>query len=494
MPDALFGLDIGTSSTKAVLFDIDGNELVRAESDPYPFETPSPGWVEQDPERIWEAVEGVVRRIVGAKSPQVNIQAICMAVQSGSLLAADASGRPVTPLITWLDGRTKGLVQKWKQDQIETKVRRLSGWSLYPGLPLPTIAWLKDHEPEVFKAAAYFFSLNDFLTYRLTGERITNPSNAGGMQLVDIHHPQWQAELCQLAGVSTHQLSQIQPSGTLIGPIFDQLSEEWGLPKGIPLINGGHDQACTALGLGLLEPGKMLLACGTAWVYSSPALDPNPDKLPKVLDMNYHAVPEAWIVSQSLGGMGASLSWWMDQTGSGSRDERFKDLTEALTRTEPNQELFFMPLTGGYDGPATIRSGGFVGLGLNHTWGDMGRAIMESPGYELRWALDRWDQAEMIKSLWMVGGAANNPLWPEILAGITGIPIQVPAYDNWPALGAAILGGIGNGVYPDAQTGAEIFQRSSRTIQPDQSQQAVYASSFERYCQYRQAWDELQSI
>lgn len=491
MGDALLGLDIGTSSTKAVLFDVHGKELARAESDPYPLLTPSRGRVEQDPEVLWTALGTVIHRIVKEISANQKIIAICMAAQSGSLLAADADMSPLTPVITWLDGRTKDMVERWKGKQVDQKIRKYSGWSISPGLPLPTIAWLRENSPEIHQNTKYFLSVNDFLAYRLTGKRITNPSNAGGMLLLDIQNPGWHEELCHLAGIDQDQLSSVLPSGALIGPLHADLCRDWGLPDGIPLINGAHDQACTAAGLGVLNPGRMLLACGTAWVYSSPWLTPELDQIPDNLDLNYHAVPDAWIISQSLGGLGASLAWWISQVGPENREQRFKSFNAAVSDTNPNHDLYFMPITGGFDDPATTRPGGLIGLGLNHSWVDIGRAIMESPGYELRWALESWDPVPPIERLWMVGGAASNPIWPEILASITGIPIQVPAYSNWPAVGAAVLAGVGSGVYSDLKTGAEIFQRGDRIVEPDPQMMATYSDLFGTYRRLREKWKDL---
>jgi xylulokinase len=418
-----------------------------------------------------------------------------MAAQSGSVLAADKQGNPLTAVITWLDGRTRDIVEDWKSKGYQEQVRTISGWSLYPGLPLPTIAWLKKESPDIFRKADHFFSVNDYLACRLTGELVTNPSNAGGMQLVDIQQPEWHDDLCSLAGISNENLSRILPSGARIGPILSSVCKEVGLREGTPLINGGHDQACTALGLEILDPGRILLACGTAWVYSSPSAAPVINQLPELLDLNYHALDDTWIISQSLGGMGASLSWWIDQTGVGSRQERYDRLNRALKDTQPTKGLFFRPLTGGFDDPATTRSGGFTGLRLDHNWGDVGRAILESPGYELRWALERWlDDLSEVDNVWMVGGAASSPIWPEILSSILGVTIKIPGYDNWPALGAAILAGTGIGAFASIEEANRIFQYASTSVKPEPDLQMEYDQLYPAYLIQRKIWNDMSNI
>lgn len=485
MTTALLGLDVGTTSTKAVLFDQMGTELVRAASPPYKNNTPSPGWVEQDPKELWGAVLNTLRDVMSQIGENVQVVALCMAAQSGSLLPADEHGEPVYPLITWMDGRTEDLVARWRADEIQGRIKPLSGWSLYPGLCLPTIAWLRENDPQTFTAARHYFSVNDFIAYRLTGERVSNPSNGGGMQFVDIHTAEWNADLCSLAGITPDQLSRIQLAGSVIGEIKPEICGMTGLTPGAVLINGGHDQGITALGLGVIDPGELLLACGTAWVVTGVTNAPEIDSIPALLDLNFHIPPQRWTISQSLGGLGASLEWWVGQAWTGDRRDRFAALDQELTQTQLGQPPFFIPLTGGHDDPATTRPGGFVGLQLAHTRADMARAVMEGAGFELRWMLDALRAAEMpIERLWMVGGAAKSPHWPCILTNTTGVPIRLPNYDNWPALGAALLAGVGVGIFDSIETALTHFQKPAQDTEPDERLATLYSKNFEVYQEY----------
>lgn len=482
MKTALLGLDIGTTSTKAVLFNEIGSELARVTSKPYHNLTPHPGWVEQDPEEIWQAVLSALRGVMDQTQEEIQVVGICMAAQSGSLLPTDDLGNPVYNLITWMDGRTENLVARWKTAGVQQQVKSVSGWSLYPGLPLPTIAWLCENAPETFAAAQRYFSVNDFITYRLTGKMVSNPSNGGGMQLVNIHTANWSEDLCSLAGIRTDQLSHMQPAGRIIGEVHPEICETIGISSGTKLVNGGHDQVITALGLGVIDPGKLLLACGTAWVFTGVTDILDIDIIPPSMDFNFHIPPQRWAISQSLGGLGASLEWWVSQAWTGDRGERFSTLDAELSKTQPNPKLFFIPLTGGHDDPATTRPGGFAGLQLAHQRADMAYAIMESAGFELRWALEALKNAHMpIESLWMVGGAANSTHWPEILANITGVPIQLPRYDNWPALGAALLAGVGIGLFSDFKAGLNHFNKSAIEINPNKNLIAQYDEKFAAY-------------
>ncbi len=491
MIDAILGLDVGTTSTKAVLFDVNGAELARSISRPYRNEMPHPGWVEQDPQKLWHAVLDTIRHTIAQAAEDVSVRALGMAAQSGSLLPAAASGEPVYPLITWMDGRTEELVRHWQSRGLQKQVKAVSGWSLYPGLPLPSIAWLRRHDPQTFAAAKHYFSVNDFLAHRLTGRRANNPSNGGGMQLVDIHSGAWSDWLCSLAGISVAQLSPMLPAGSVIGELLPDICRATGIAQGALLVNGGHDQVCTALALGVNEPGKLLLACGTAWVITGITDPMNLEHVPSTLDLNFHALEDRYTISQSLGGLGASLEWWLNQAYfcfdcRSTRADMLASMEIELAQMQPGTSLFFLPLTGGHDNPATTRSGGFVGLQLSHSRADMARAVMESAAFELRWALESIRQAGLpVELLWMVGGAANSASWPSILADVTMVPINLPQYDNWPALGAAVLAGTGIGAFAGVEEALANFQMPVKEVLPDGRRGAIYDEAYSHYKEAR---------
>jgi len=386
------------------------------------------------------------------------------------------------------------LVQRWKAEGVEGKVRAISGWHLYPGLCLPAIAWIRQHQPDVFRRAERYFSVNDYLVHCLTGRFCTNPSNGGGMQLVNVATAEWSPELCDLAGIGPGQLSPILPAGAIIGRITPEVSSLTGLPDQTVVINGGHDQGCTALGLGVTSPGKVLLGCGTAWVVTGVTDTPDLATLPPSLDLNFHTVPKGeplrWTASQSLGGLGASVEWllqrlWLalDPKSSTARDAAFAALDAELEETRPGGNgLYSLPLTGGHSAPAGDQRGGLWGLRLDHTRADMARAVMEGAAYELRWALEPIRRAGMpIEQMWMIGGATQSPLWPTIVASITGLPITLPQGRHWPAIGAAILAGVGCGAFETITDGLARFQRPERRIEPDPTETQTYDEGFATY-------------
>ncbi len=486
--EALLSLDVGTTSTKAALFNLNGQELERAASPPYRTHSPHPYWAEQSAEEVWQAVLSVIRAITAQIDSSVHIRALCLAAQSGSLLPANNYGEPIYPLITWMDGRARAQTERWRTDNAHNRIKQISGWTLNPGLPLSTIAWLRQHKLDVFAAASRFFSLNDFIVYRLTGKAVTNPSNGSGMQLMEIDSGTWSDELCQLAGISSAQLSPIQAAGSVIGALLPAICQTTSMPADALLVNGSHDQVCTALALALNRSNAFALSGGTAWVITGVVDSLMAERAQREMDWNFFPEDGNYTISQSLGGLGASIDWWVNQTYRGAaslskRAHMFAALDQELRGTDGDESLLFLPMSGGRAGlPAsTANQGGFVNLGLNHSRADMARAILESNAFELRLTLESI-QAEgvSIDQLWLVGGAAQSAHLPHIIADTIALPLKLPQYQHLPLLGAAILAGCGIHLWQLAE-GAKRFRQPTEEVAPNAGNKAYYDRKFERY-------------
>ncbi len=465
-----------------MLFNLKGRELAVSER-ACTLLTPQPGWMELDPNEIWLAVIQIIREISQNLTAEIEIQGIGLSTQGGSLIPVDLAGTPTYNLVTWLDRRSESLVANWQENGRAQKIRQISGWEPQPGLPLPSICALRQTQPEVFSATHKFLSVNDFIAHRLTGEYTTNPSMAGEMLLTNIQTGAWDQELCDLGGIQIDQLAPILPSDAIVGEIRPEICQQTGLRLGIPLINGGQDHSCEALALGMTDPGCFLLACGTAWVINGVNASPNVAAIPPEMALNKHVLPDRYIASQFLGGLGAGMEWWLDQFWQNplpdrpiSRSERYASFNETLAQTEPGcKGLYFHPVSGT---PRTeFTPGGFSGLRLDHTRAEMGRAVLESSAFELRWAIENIRAFGLpVNGLWMVGGAARSPIWPQILADVTEIPISLTQYTHGPSLGAALLAAKGLGLL-------ESFPRwvTPQTIQPNPDNVAVYDEIYSIY-------------
>ena len=302
---------------------------------------------------------------------------------------------------------------------------------------------------------------------------------------------QWDAELCRIGGVDPGMQAELGWAGRRIAPILPEVAACAGLPEDTLVIAGGGDQPCACLGMGMTSPGRVALATGTAWVITGITESRRVADAPASMDLSFHAAPERWTVSQFLGGFGATVDWWLQQawespeTGEARGAKAlYPFLNAGIASSAPGANgLLFTPLSGPSQLPASPPGGTFSGLQLAHTRGDMARAILEGCGFEVRWAMD-----ELLKSglpateLWIAGGAAASPVWPQILADITGAPIVLADYANWAALGGAALAGWGAGVFPSLDEALVRLQPPVRRVQPNDELAKLYA---DRYGAYR---------
>ncbi len=484
--DFLLSLDIGTTVAKAAVFDPAGREAALAERT-LPLLSPFPGAAELDPDDVWNNVLEVIREVRAGLEKAAKIGAAVLSTQGGSLIPVNKKGSPTYNLITWLDQRGSPTIQTWRKEGKLAWIRAISGWSPQPGLPLAVIpAWGKVN-PDLFQATHRFLSLNDFLTFRLTGNYCTNPSMAGEMLLVDRSTGEYSEDLCQLAGIHPSSLSPILPSTARCGEIHQEICRLTGLEPGTPLINGGQDHACEALALGLLEPGDFWLACGTAWVLNGVVDQPDLDSIPPQMDLNPHVVPDRWIASEFLGGIGAGLEWLLTrclpspmERDPSQQTSAYEALNQAAAAVPPGSRgLVAFPIHG--PPSSGLSSGSFWGLRFDHTRGELARSVMESGAFELRKAIEEIQAFGFeVERFWMLGGAARSPIWPQILADVCQVPVNLTRYTHGPALGGALLAGtaLENPARPPAGIKAA-------TIHPQPSSTAAYQETYRVYQQLK---------
>ncbi len=478
MQTAVLGIDVGTSALKAVVYDRSGVELfVTAQT--YRLATPQPGWAELDMDEVWRALLRVLRDVVAATAGQVRIVALALAAQAGSVVPVDAGGAPLAPMITWLDRRAEPIVAAWQADGTAARIRAVTGWHPYPGLPIATIAWLVRHAPQVARRTQRYLGAHEFLVQRLTGRCVTDLSEGAEMLLLDQATGAWSAELCALAGIRPDQLAKLAQAGTVVGPLLPAVAAATGLPVDVQVVVGGHDQCCAALGMGVTAPGELMLATGTAWVLTALTPATPVAQIPAGMELNYHVTPDVYTVSQLLGGFGATVEWWLELLLQplDPSPARYALFDEWLAASQPGAHgLHFLPL-GGSAQTGNISPGGFVGLRLDHTRVDMARAICEGVACEVRWALDNLAAAGLpARQMWMSGGATHSPHWPSILADVAGIPLHVARGSNWPARGAAILAGAGCGLLGDLPTATVQWRPGLERLAPDLASGAFYAA------------------
>lgn len=480
MEPLLLGVEVGTSAIKAVVYDLDGVERVTARR-PIALATPQPGWAEQDAADLWRSLRAVLHEVAARSAVHGRIAALALAAQAGSIVPVDSQGAPLGPLITWLDQRAAPIVAAWWQDGSNARIREVSGWHPHAGLGLAIVAWLTHNDPQLAARTAHFLDVQGFLLQQLIGRRVTDYSEAAELLLFDRRTQAWSPELCALAGIDIAQLGAVIAAGTPAGRLLPAVAAAAGLPPEVLVVAGGQDQCCAALGMGIVAPGELMLASGTAWVLTALTASPELDQLPPDMDLNFHVAPGVYTASQLLGGFGAVVEWWLKLLYPDSATH-YATLDAAL-QSPGSGDLHFLPLGGSVQ--VGNAPGGFLGLRLDHTREDMVAALCQGIAFEVRWALDALAAAHLpAQRLWMSGGATHSPHWPALLAAITGVPVQVAHGANWPARGAALLAGTGAGLLDDLPAAVARWRQSVATVEPDADAAARYAA---RYAGYRAA-------
>jgi xylulokinase len=490
--DLLIGLDVGTTGTKAIAFDTEGR-VVASAAQQYGLLTPEPGWVEQDPLDLWNAAVATLRSVAEQIDPKDRVIALAQSSQGGTTIPVDARFQPTYNAISWMDGRGEVEQAHIGATFGAERLYRLTGWKVMPALPLVHLLWLRMNRPEAFESTRQVTFVNDYIGWHLTGVLGMNPADASITQLFDIAQADWDDSLLAMGGIGRDQVSPVIPSGAVLGRLTAEAAQATGLPAGTLVGVGAHDQYCAALSAGATKPGSTLLSCGTAWVILAipPSLEVG---LASRMGISCHAVKGRWGGLYSLGAVGTSMEWLAENIWAGcernrSREELYAAINDGVARSDPGAGgLLFFPLAGGHGEIYGVGRGGFVNLTLPHTREDMARAIMEAVAFELRWAVEEIGRAGVsVNVLKMVGGAARSPVWPQIVADVTCLPVALPAFSQAASWGAAILAGVAAGVYTDPEAGLAALPRPERRLDPNPNCAETYARSFEQF----RAWSPM---
>jgi xylulokinase len=449
-PTALMGIDLGTSSTKTVLIDASGRLLASAARE-YPVDTPRPGWAEQDPETwLVAAIETMGEALGRAPIAPEEIAGIGLSGQMHGTVCLGRSGDALRPAIIWADQRSRDQVA-WVYRKLGAE--RLGAWTGNPlatGFMLASWLWLRDEVPEVARATAHLLLPKDYLRYRLTGELGSEPSDGSSTLLFDTAGRDWSAPLQEALGIDPDLLPPVRESAEVAGGLRAEIAARTGLRAGTPVVFGGSDQALQALGHGVVEPGLVSCTIGTGGQLFAPA--PAPVYDPQLrLHLFCHALPDRWHMEAAILAAGLSLRWLRDNVLEGWS---YAALADAAARVPPGSErLFFLPHLAGERTPHMDpqATGAFVGLTLRHDREHMARAVMEGVVFALRQGLELMMQLGVpVDRIVASGGATAHPLWLQLQADIFDRPIYRTATIEAAAVGAALLAGVGAGLYPNA--------------------------------------------
>lgn len=439
----LLGIDLGTGSAKALLLATDGTTIAEA-SKAYAVHAPHPGWAESDPTDWWIAVGASVRQAVQNHADQV--QAISLSGQMHGVVLSDATGEPLRAAILWADTRSRTTLDIYHA--LDAALLERLGNPITAGMAGPTLLWLREHEPLIYKAARWALQPKDWLRFRLVGEVATEPSDASGTLLYDVIADTWAWDAIAALNLRSDWIPKILPSSAIAGYLSDRAAEHLGLPVGLPVVAGAADTAAAAIGNGLLEPGFIQLTIGTGaqimTLYSQPKIDPR-----RCTHLYRAAVPDQWYALAAIQNAGLALEW--ARTILGLDWQQVYD--RAFSVPAGCEGATFLPYLTGERTPhldPDVR-GAWVGLGLHHTQAHLMRAALEGVAFALRQGLEALEATGLSATqLRLAGGGTQERSWQQLLADVLRLPLYTTTVAAASARGAALLAGIGIGVYADA--------------------------------------------
>jgi xylulokinase len=495
----LLGLDIGTTGCKAILFDSDGTLLAKASRE-YAVDFPHPQWAEQDLENVWRLAQESIREAI-AVAKVTEIAAIGLSVHGEAVTPVDKNGHPLRPTILGMDSRTAPQ-NDWLRERFggEALFQR-TGMVIHTVNTLPKLLWLKENEPDIWKAADKFLLVEDFLIQKMTGQAVVSQCLASRTQMFNLNQGKWDDGILESLGLDSARLSLVQPSGTVVGSLTPELVSGFGLNPPPLVVTGGHDQACGALGVGLTTPGLASVSTGTAEVVEV-AL-PSPVVSQPLYEGNIsvynHVVPGLFLAMTLNHSGGMSLRWFRDgfcepqmiQSAQANADAY--DLMLIGASADPTS-LLVLPHFSGSGTPTfdTESKAAILGLTFATTRADIAKAILEGLTYELRLNLDLLKAGGVkIDVLRAIGGGAKSKLWLQLKADITGIPVVTPKITEAAGFGAALLAGVGAGVFPSVAEAASRFLQLTDEYRPDPARHAAYTRQFELY---RQVYPAVRQI
>ena len=464
----LLGIDVGTTGTKTVLFSECAEPKKRAYRS-YPLYCERVGESEQEPGDFWRAIVETVREVSFGATPE-DIVAISLSTQGGTLVPTDAKGNPTRRAIVWNDIRFTDEREKYLREIGEPDtLYRKTGWGLGRGMPLLALRYLRDKEPEVFARSELFLSVPSYVSMKMTGIAATDLSNGGIEQLLNIESECYDSELLAFAGVTPERLAVPIPSGKVIGHLTEEAARELGLTTNTVLVSGAHDQYAVALGAGATEPGDILIGSGTCWVVTALSKEPDFDSH---LAQSRSAVGGLWGTLRSLSTGGVCLDWLRKNIATKDGTEiDYTVINEAVRdRRAAEDGLFFFPFKGMRGDGESFTKATFLGLDLSHDRFSMARAVME--GFAVKPGED---------GIKLGGGASKSRVWAEILADASGLPVRIPELADLSTVGAAILAGVGVGIFRDVRDGYSRFTLKEHTVMPNKERHEIYRPLYEKY-------------
>lgn len=499
MDKYLLGIDIGTSACKVAIFNKQG-EVIASESGYYSVYYPHPGYAEQNPDEWWDVVCRTVKNTIAkANINSQNIAGVGIDGQSWSAIAIDKAGRVLSNTPIWMDTRADSICTKLNKEIGEKAIFDLTGNSLQASYTTAKIIWYRENMPQIYYEIYKILQSNSFIVYRLTGVLSQDKSQGYGLHCFDMHTGTWNKDMCSRLGIPMEFLPKIYDCHQIVGSVTQEASKLTGLAEGTPVVAGGLDAACGTLGAGVINPHETQEQGGQAGGMSicldEYVADPR-------LILSFHVVPGRWLLQGGTTGGGGVMRWLDQELGDYEREEGVKTgkssmilLDELAAIVNPGSDgLIFLPYMAGERSPIwdVHAKGVFYGLDFSKTKGHIIRSALEGVAFSVKHNLEIAEEAgAKVDELVSMGGAANSRLWTQIKADVTGKPIAVPSSDTATTLGAAILAGVGVGLYKDFEEAVRLTVKVKRCHTPNMDNHEIYKKNYKTYLKL---YDNLKDI
>jgi xylulokinase len=499
MRTCVLGVDVGTGGTRAVVVEANGRILASATEEHEPFASPQIGWAEQSPEDWWRACGIAVRKAMADAALRGDqISCVGFSGQMHGAVMLDAADKVVRPALIWCDVRTEKQCHDLTQNIGADELIRLTCNPALPNFTLTKLLWVRENEPKNWTRVRSVMLPKDYVRFRLTSDRATDMADASGTLRLDVANRRWSQEVLQAAGMEASLLPRLCESPEICGKVSAAGAVATGLPPGTPVVAGAGDQAAGAVGMGIAAPGAVSATIGTSGVVFAATDCPALDRKGR-LHTFCHAIPGRWHVMGVTQAAGLSLRWFRDRFGASGNNENGRDpydrLTAEAAAVPPGCEgLLWAPYLMGERTPHLDPNAraALIGLTVSHTRGHVVRAILEGVAFSLRDSFTLL--AEMgvpVHNIRLGGGGARSPLWRQIQADIYGREVAILEAEEGAAYGAAILAGVGAGVWSSVDAACGEVVRVAQHVAP---QPAVVKQMNASYAAYRRIYPAMVSV
>jgi xylulokinase len=493
----VLGIDVGTGGTRAVVVDESGHVVASATEEHEPFASPQIGWAEQRPEDWWRATGIAVRKALErAKLPGEAVACVGFSGQMHGAVMLDAGDAVVRPALIWCDVRTDPQCRELTAKIGASKLIQLTCNPALPNFTLTKLLWVRENEPENWRKVRSVMLPKDYVRFRLTGERAIDMADASGTLMLDVAHRAWSREMLAATGIEEGLLPSLHESPAVCAEVSAEGASATGLRVGTPVVAGAGDQAAGATGMGIVAAGAVSATIGTSGVVFAATDRPALDAKGR-LHTFCHAIPGRWHVMGVTQAAGLSLRWIRDQFGAGADDGRdpYERLTEEAAKVRPGSDgLLWTPYLMGERTPHLDPKarGALVGLTASHTRAHVIRAVLEGVAMSLRDTFTLFEEMNVpVTRIRLGGGGARSRLWRQIQADVYGHEVEVLAADEGAAHGAALLAGVGAGLWPSVDAACATAVRVAERIAP---QPAAVEAMNASYTAYRRVYAATKSV